>query len=133
MKKFSVFVSFVLAFILLVLAFSPVSAATLTLNMVQVRGSGVFLYIDVSGDLTGGLNTFAYVLFDAYPVACGYNENVGVLVCRMDGGIARKHAGQTAFIILDGQKVFFTIPELHSHPSSNPPQQPPQQPPPEPE
>lgn len=131
MKKLSIVVSFVLALILLVSAFSPVSAATLTLNMVQVRGSSVFLYIDVSGDITGGLNTFAYVLFDAYAVSCGFNENVGVLVCRMDGGIARKHAGQTAFIILDGQRVYFTIPELRSHhhsPSPNPTPPPQQEP-----
>lgn len=112
MKKNSIVISFVLALVLLVTAFSPVSAATLTLNAVQVRGNGIFLYIDVSGDLSGSLNTYAYVMYDSYAVACGYNDTLQLLVCRMDGGIARKHGDQTAFIILDGQKVFFNVPDL---------------------
>ena len=95
---------------------APASAAGIVVAGVQsVRSGEVVLTLDVSGPLGETLNSIVYVGFDAYPIFCGYNAG-NILTCRIVGKIAFHHAGDTAYFMLGGEKVFFTVPEAHEPP-----------------
>lgn len=108
--------SFFLALALILASVAPASAAGIVVAGVQsVRSGEVILTLDASIPLGETLNSIVYVGFDAYPIFCGYNAD-NLLLCRIEGKIAFHHAGDTAYFMLGGVKVFFTVPEAHEPP-----------------
>jgi hypothetical protein len=105
----SISISFISALALLLIAASPAAAASFVVSAVDLTRSGiVHVYLEGS---SGQVNTLTISGFDVYPTACGPNGG-NQLDCRIQGKIAMQHGGQTAYILMHGEKVFFVVPEL---------------------
>lgn len=115
-KTFSVSISLVCALALLLISAGPVSAAGFVVSAVDLTRSGtVNVYLEGA---SGPVNTMTFSGFDGYYTSCGPNGNNG-LVCHIYGTIAQKHGGQTAYIMMNGERVFFTVPEFVDEPRKN--------------
>lgn len=105
---------FVLVFAFVFTAVQPASAAagfvvsTATAN----RNGSVVVYLEYSSTpFFASTTTFVHGI--GYYTFCA-PSGAGLLKCTVNGEIARRHADQTAYIIMNGSadnKAFFTVPE----------------------
>lgn len=110
MKKVSLFsFSLVVVLALLFIAVNPVAAAGFVVSAVDLTRNGtVMVYLEGQ---SGPVGTITVAGFDVYYTYCSSNQ-ANQLACRIHGNIAAKHGGQTAYIMMNGEKVFFIVPIL---------------------
>jgi hypothetical protein len=108
-KTVSIGISFISALAVLLIAASPAAAASFLVSMVDLTKSGiVHLYLEGA---SGPVNTVTVAGFDSYLTSCS-SSGGNQLVCDIQGQIAQQHGGETAYILMNGEKVFFVVPKL---------------------
>lgn len=128
MKKLTS-ISFALVVVLAFLFTSvrPASAAagfvvsTATAN----KNGSVVVYLEY-GATPFFANTATFTQGIGYPTFCS-PSGVGLLKCTINGQIAKYHANQTAYIVMNGSddnKAFFIVPELKEQERCDAPQSP---------